>query len=217
MVHLEATMSIQSDAETESPKRQAIISAAGELFVAHGYGAVSMDAVARAAGVSKATLYAHFASKDLLFASIISQACRESVAVADILPDPSADIGDELSALGGRILRFLLQDRALAIHRVVIGESIRFPELGRAFYDNGPAVLRRVFGAWIARQNAAGRLDVPEPERAADLFCGMLRTGLYLRASLGIAPSPGEAEIDATVAGAVTMFLRAYGNGREAA
>jgi TetR/AcrR family transcriptional regulator, mexJK operon transcriptional repressor len=206
----------QPDGETESPKRQAIIAAAGELFVAQGYGAVSMDAVARAAGVSKATLYAHFESKDLLFASIINQACRESVAVGDLLPDPSANIADELTALGSRILRFLLQERALAIHRVVIGESIRFPELGRAFYDNGPAVLRRVFGGWIARQNAAGRLEVAEPEQAADLFCGMLRTGLYLRASLGIAPCPTDAEIDATVAGAVVMFLRAYGSGREA-
>ena len=57
--------------ETESPKRRAILNAATELFAARGYGAVSMDAIARAADVSKATLYAHFESKDRLFATIV--------------------------------------------------------------------------------------------------------------------------------------------------
>jgi TetR/AcrR family transcriptional repressor of mexJK operon len=106
-------------------------------------------------------------------------------------------------------LRFLLEDRALAIHRVVISESVRFPELGRAFYDNGPGVFRRVFGNWLAEQTAAGRLAVAEPDLAADQFIGLLRGGLYLRATLGLA-TPSDAEIDAAVGSAVAAFVRAY-------
>ena len=56
-----------------SPKRRQIVAAAESLFLAHGYGAVSMDAIAKRAGVSKATLYAHFASKDALFAGIMAE------------------------------------------------------------------------------------------------------------------------------------------------
>lgn len=196
--------------DSELPKRQLVLDAAAELFMGQGYGAVSMDGIARAAGVSKATLYAYFSSKDQLFATIIGEACRQNIAVANMLPGNETDVRAALTAFAGNTLRFLLEDRALAIHRVVISESLRFPELGRAFYDNGPGVFRRVFGEWLAGQTAAGRLAVRDPPLAADQFIGLLRGGLYLRATLGLAPPPAEAEIDATVAAAVETFVRAY-------
>jgi TetR/AcrR family transcriptional regulator, mexJK operon transcriptional repressor len=196
--------------DSESPKRQLVLDAAADLFMAQGYGAVSMDAIARAAGVSKATLYAYFTSKDQLFATIIGEACRQNIAVVDYLPDNEADIRSALTSFAGNTLRFLMQDRALAIHRVVISESVRFPELGRAFYDNGPGMFRGVFGDWLARQTAAGRLAVRDPALAADQFIGLLRGGLYLRATLGLTPPPTEAEIDATVEAAADTFLKAY-------
>jgi TetR/AcrR family transcriptional repressor of mexJK operon len=177
--------------------------------MAQGYGAVSMDAVARAAGVSKATLYAYFSSKDQLFATIVSEACRRNIAVANFLPGSEDDLPAALTSFAGHTLRFLLEERALAIHRVVISESVRFPELGRAFYDNGPGVFRQVFGNWLAEQTVAGRLTVAEPDLAADQFIGLLRGGLYLRATLGLA-TPSEAEIDAAVGSAVAAFVRAY-------
>lgn len=202
-------MSASQD-DSESPKRRAMLRAAGELFIARGYGAVSMDAIAREAGVSKATLYAHFASKDRLFATIINEACRQNFVVGDFLPADAPDLAAALTALGQRMLRFLLEDRALAISRVVTAESMRFPELGRAFYQNGPEVFRRAFGQWLVTQAAAGRLSVPDPAIAADQFVGMLRgTGVYMRASLGLPPPPTDAEIDATVAAAVATLLRA--------
>ena len=203
-----ATAELRPD--SESPKRQLVLDAAAELFMAQGYGAVSMDAIARAAGVSKATLYAHFSSKEQLFARIIGDACRQKIAVAEFLPADTLDVQAALVAVGGRILRFLLEDRALAIHRVVISESLRFPELGRAFFDNGPALFRQTFGEWLKAQTAAGRLLVADTDMAADQFIGLLRNGLYLRATLGLA-HPSEAEIDAVVTSAVEVFLRAYG------
>lgn len=196
-------------AESESPKRQLVLDAATSLFMAQGYGAVSMDAIARAAGVSKATLYAYFNSKDQLFATIICEACQQNIAATDLLPGSGTDLREALLGLAGRLLRFLLEDRALAIHRVVIAESMRFPELGRAFYDNGPGLFRRVFGEWLAGQAATGGLRVAEPAMAAEHFIGLLRGGIYLRATLGLA-TPTDAEIDTAVTAAVDAFLRAY-------
>ena len=201
------------DAVTESPKRTAIVAAARELFVTQGYGAVSMDAVARAAAVSKATLYAHFESKDALFASIIGQACRDNIVFDGRLPECGTDVATDLTLIGRRILRFFLEPRTLAIYRVVIAESGRFPELGRAFYEAGPAVLTGVFAEWLAAHVAAGRLALPDPEAAAGQFLGLLRTGLYMRATLGLTPAPDDAAVDATVASAVDLFVRAYGRG----
>jgi TetR/AcrR family transcriptional repressor of mexJK operon len=204
---MSATSAVRTD--SESPKRQAVLDAAAALFMAQGYEAVSMDAVARTAGVSKATLYAYFSSKDQLFATIIGEACREKIAAGALLPSDVTDLRAALTAFGGRLLRFFLEERALAIHRVVISESIRFPELGRAFYDNGPAALHRTFGDWLSEQTVAGRLAVPDPIMAAEQFVSMLRTCLFLRASLGLTP-PTDAEIDATVAAAVSTFLKAF-------
>ncbi len=194
--------------ETKSPKRRAILNAATELFAARGYGAVSMDAIARSADVSKATLYAHFESKDQLFATIVQVACLENIMPAEDLPDGGTDDADALRAIGSRILRFFLLERSLAIHRLVIAESVRFPELGRAFYDNGPVAGRKRLAAWMAGRPS---LHVPEPELAAEQFLGLLRSGLYLRATLGLAPEPTEPAIEAVVAAAVRTFLRAFG------
>jgi TetR/AcrR family transcriptional repressor of mexJK operon len=207
---MSATAELRPD--SESPKRQLVLDAATSLFMAQGYGAVSMDAIARAAGVSKATLYAYFSSKDRLFATIIGEACRQNITATNFLPGGETDMQEGLTTFAGNTLRFLLEERSLAIHRVVISESLRFPELGRAFYDNGPGVFRRAFGDWLAEQTAAGRLAVASPALAADQFIGLLRGGLYLRATLGLTP-PTEAEVDDTVASAVAVFVRAYAPG----
>ena len=197
-------------ADADSPKHQQILDAAADLFIVHGYGAVSMDAIARAAGVSKATLYSHFGSKDQLFATIIREACQSNFTVKEFLPE-DGEVRAALTRLGGRMLGFLLEDRALAIHRVVISESLRFPELGRAFFESGPKTFIRVFGDWLAAQAHAGRLRLDDPARAADQFVGLLKCGTWTRAALGVPPPPDQAEIDATVSAAVETFMRAYG------
>jgi TetR/AcrR family transcriptional regulator, mexJK operon transcriptional repressor len=194
--------------DPDSPKHRAILNAATELFVARGYGAVSMDAIAREADVSKATLYAHFASKDRLFATIVQVACLENIIPADDLPNGGTTEEEALRTIGGRILRFFLRDRSLAIHRLVMAESVRFPELGHAFHENGPVASRKRLAEWMA---ARPGLLVPEPETAAEQFLGLLRTGVYLRATLGLPPQPDEQAISAVVTAAVRTFLRAYG------
>lgn len=199
--------------ESDSPKRVAIVDAATELFAARGYGAVSMDAIARAADVSKATLYAHFESKDRLFATIVEGACRENIMPGANPLDEAADAETALTAVGGRILRFFLGARSMAIYRLVVAESARFPELGRAFYDHGPVIGRARLAAWLSGLEG---LSIPDPGRAADQFLGLLRTGLYLRATLGLVAAPDEAEIDAAVRAAVETFLRAFGSRNDA-
>ncbi len=193
-----------------SPKRRQMMEAAADLFIARGYEAVSMDAIARAANVSKATLYAHFASKDQLFATIVGDACRQKLEVSS-LPDAPSDLRAALVTVGRGLLNFLMQPRTLAIHRVVIAEASRFPELGEAFYANGPAVSHQRMAQWMRAQHAAGRIDAPDPVLAAEQFMALLRTSLFLRATLGLHPAPTEAEIEATVEAGVETFLRAYG------
>ena len=203
-----ATPTAQADG---SPKRQAIIEAATRLFMAQGYGPVSMDAIARAANVSKATLYAHFASKDRLFATIVGGRCTQVAFDNAPFPDDGVDMRQVLTGIGRRLLGFLLAPETQAILRMAIVESARFPELGTAFLDSGPKMFITRLAAWIAAEHDAGRLDAPDPVVAADQFGALLRPLMFLRAMLAVAPAPDEAEIMATVDAAVGTFLRAYG------
>ncbi len=194
-----------------SPKRRQIVDAAVALFMAHGYGSVSMDAIARSAGVSKATLYAYFTSKDQLFATIIGDACRESTEDPGTFPAEIDDIAAALIAIGDRILHFLLQERKLAIYRMTVAEAARFPELGLAFMVNGPQKFVDRLADWMARQTEAGHFATDDPHLAAEQFLALLRTTMYLRATLVQGAPPTEPEIEATVKAAVATFLRAFG------
>lgn len=200
--------------EIDSPKRVQMLCAARELFLSQGYGAVSMDAVARAAGVSKATLYAHFSSKDQLFATIIGDACRGNIAAESFLPalaiNTSDDLRSALIGLGQRMIRFFLEPDSLAIHQIVIAESSRFPELGQAFFDNGPVRLRQSLAGWLTLQAQAGWLAVPDPLTAAEQFVSLVRGGFYMRASLNLPLDPSRPGPDEAVVDSVDMFLRAY-------
>ena len=134
-----------TDEQTANPKVRQIVEAAARLFMADGYGATSMDAIAREAGVSKATLYAHFTDKASLFAAIISSECERK---AQILWDDANDRDDVqgmLERMARAAIRFGTEAETLAIYRIVVGETGRFPELGRIFYETGPRrVLSRL-------------------------------------------------------------------------
>jgi TetR/AcrR family transcriptional repressor of mexJK operon len=208
---------IETRADSESPKRHAVLEAAATLFMAQGYGAVSMDAVAREAGVSKATLYAHFTSKDQLFATIIGEACRSKIAAADVLEhaeiSTTTDIGEALRTFGVRMARFLMEPMTQAIYRVVVAECVRFPELGVAFYESGPAHFLRFFSDWIGLQMRAGRLRDADPAVAAEQFIALIRGAIYIRTSIGLPALQEHAAVETHVADAVDTFMRAFGPG----
>ncbi|HEY7688223.1 MAG TPA: TetR/AcrR family transcriptional regulator [Dongiaceae bacterium] len=199
-----------SDEETANPKVLQIVEAAGRLFMADGYGATSMDAIAREAGVSKATLYAHFTDKAALFAAIIKRECERK---AQILWDDSADRSDVRAVLDGvarAAIRFGTEAETLAIYRIVVGETGRFPELGRVFYETGPRRVLNRLAEYLGECSARGLLDVPEPRLAAEQFVGMVRGAHYLRRLLRIDEEPEAPDPDRIIGSAVQVFLRAY-------
>jgi len=197
-------------ADAPSRKEQQILSAAGALFMAQGYGATSMDAIAREAGVSKATLYARFRNKEDLFGAIIAAACRRH---AESLSGPEighTNVGAALRRMARDFLTHVLSPQAAAIYRIVIAEGPRFPELGRIFYDSGPRLTLDRLTSYLGRAGERGLLRIAEPRVAAEQFAGMLKGDLHLRHLLGLAEAPKAAELDAVVDKAVGAFLRAY-------
>ncbi|MGY4802080.1 TetR/AcrR family transcriptional regulator [Teichococcus aerofrigidensis] len=208
------TLPASAAATDTSPKRRAILEAAAGLFLAEGFGAVSMDGIARAAQVSKATLYAHFAGKDALFAEIVAGNCARMRGVLEVLFS-SHELGLEeaLTELGTQWLRFLLQPRVRALHRMVIAEAPRFPELARSFYAEGPRGMCLWLAGWLAEEQRRGQLHAAaSPALAAEQFLSLLRGDLFLRATLGLSGPAGEEEVALLARQAARAIVRLHGD-----
>lgn len=202
-------------AKTLPAKARTIIGAAGDVFREHGYGAASVEAIARKAGVSKATIYAHFSGKDTLFAAVIDQERQEHTLDEKMLEDQDLAVEQSLERLARNFLDLMLSPRALAIYRVVVAETSRFPELGQLFYRSGPAVHAKRVAHLLERYREAGTLDIDDLDTAATNFISMVRGDMHLRCLFAPDRSPDEAERKKRVRNAVDIFLRAYGAARE--
>ncbi|MBP7003216.1 TetR/AcrR family transcriptional regulator [Amaricoccus sp.] len=184
-----------------------VLAGAREVILAHGFQAASVDDIARAAGVSKATLYRYFPDKAALFAAVMSGDCAwrreipvetEERALTAILADFARWTTEQAFSAEGQ-----------NAFRAALAESERFPALGEEFY-------RKVDGArrWLApvieAAAARGEIEVDDPDLAARRFLSLCRGDLFLRRLFCGAGAACEARIEQHVAEAVEGFLRIY-------
>lgn len=206
-------------------KRAQIIEAASKLFMKSGYGAVSMDAIAARANVSKRTVYGHFADKATLFIAIMDGYCA-GIAGNKVLEDKDdgrVDLDDDialglpdrtprtvLNAFCNRFMRILMTKEAIRLFRIILSEAERFPELAQSFNENGPKPLIRRLSTYLAEQSELGILSIPDPERAAWQLIGMIKEPCHLTMALGLDGAPTEEDVIQNVAFSVDLFIQAY-------
>jgi AcrR family transcriptional regulator len=191
-------------------RRESILAIARDVFMEVGYAAASMSVIAARVGGSKGTLYNYFRSKSELFCAVIRNDCEQNQAAFFNLASSHTDVADAFTALGRAFVRLMLSDDVIAIHRIVVAEGARFPEIGEAHYEAGPRRGKDLVMALLAKAERDGQLSIPNPERAAHQIMDLMLSGLYQRRLWGIEPHPTETEIDANVDAAVALFLKAY-------
>jgi TetR/AcrR family transcriptional repressor of mexJK operon len=197
-------------AAASARKHAAILAAAREVFLEVGYGAASMDEIARRANVAKQTIYNHFASKDSLFGEIITRLCDDLLRPLSA-PEPRARAPETaLAALAAEVMALMLQPSSLALHRLLVSEAPRFPELGATAYRTGAERPIEELASYLDVQTRLGTLEVPQPRLAAEQFFGMLVGNIQLRALLGVEARPSERAIDAAIREAVQTFFARY-------
>jgi AcrR family transcriptional regulator len=192
-------------------KFQQVIDGARTVFVAHGYERASMDEIAREAGVSKATVYSYFPDKRLLFTEMYQ---AEMLRLADSVVELSDfDIAPAraMYVAGQRMLEYLTSDFALAMYRICVAETPRFPEIGQAFYDGGPELGRARFGTYLREATARGLLRVDDIDLAADQFFQLCQTTICDRMICGVQYKFSAAEKARVLDGAVATFMARYG------
>src|SRR6202453_5366221 len=130
---------VRANGDEESAKRRQIIDGARAVFLAKGFDAASMNDIARAAGVSKGTLYVDFKHKEELFEAIVEQECdAQAEGIFDLDPNDH-DVEAVLKRLGVAYVKFLCRPEKAQAIRTVIAIAERMPEVGRKFYESGPA------------------------------------------------------------------------------
>jgi len=204
-------MSMPGMREETVGKAALVLGAARRAFLASGFGVVSMDAIAREAGVSKATVYAHFGSKEELFGAVVADVAEQRFGGFSALELDPEDVEASLETIARRFLDLVLSPEAVAVNRIIIGEVARFPALGNVFWQAGPERNRLQIEEFLRRAAKARSLAIDDPRLAAEQFASLVRGEVHLRCLFGLDGPRTDDALTEIVTSAVATFLRAFG------
>jgi AcrR family transcriptional regulator len=188
-----------------------VLEGARQIFLSDGFEGASVDDIARAAGVSKATLYSYFPDKRLLFMEVAQTECARMAEHALDLIDQSQPPRQVLTVAASQIVSLMLSDFSQRIFRICVAESDRFPELGQSFYASGPEMGKKRISDYLRQSVERGELQIDDLMMAAEQFSELCKVKLWTRAVFGIQTEFTQAEIDEVVGHAVDMFMARYG------
>jgi TetR/AcrR family transcriptional repressor of mexJK operon len=177
-----------------------VLDGAREIFMSDGFEGASVDDIARAAGVSKATLYSYFPDKRFLFMEVAKSECIRQAEAAVETIDMSLPVGTVLTEAAWQMVNF----------RLCVAESDRFPELGREFYESGPALVRDRLIAFMKVGISRNELEIDDLPLAADQFSELCKADLFPRLIFSMDTSFDDTQKKRIVVGAVDTFLARY-------
>jgi len=196
--------------EEDSSKRRQILDGAHRVFMELGFDGASMGEIARAAGVSKGTLYVYFADKYRLFEAIVEAECLEHGQVTFDF-DFDRDAATTLEEFGKAFILMLCRPGGGSATRTVMAIAERMPDVGRRFYENVIAYSIERLGSYLEVRTRAGELAIDNFPLAATQFMELCKASLFLPFIFQAAPAPSSERIAEVIASATRMFLAAYG------
>lgn len=217
-----------------SERRQAILDAAKAVIEEVGYEQATMAQISARVGGSKATLYSYFHSKEALFLELVHQAANQHIdqvlplihpcldkglpkSVEDILSvlDPAADIAETLQSFGELVLGTFYSLKMLSTRRMIIAAANR-SDIGKLYYEQGPAKAFKIVQAYFAAAMDAGSIRRADPRVVEAHWRGLVSSEVLDSGLFNARPDLEHAEIRAIVSRAVEVFMRAYGPERSA-
>ena len=199
-----------STASPKGRKYEDVLGGAREIFLRDGFEGASVDDIARAAGVSKATLYSYFSDKRELFREVTRVECERMAETTLARIDFNAHPREVFTTAAHSLTRFLLSNFSLQMFRTCVAEAARFPELGQAFYQNGPEMGRARMVVYLKLAIERGQLHDVDPDMIAEQFSELCRARLWSRAIFGVQTSFSEVEIDEVANHAVETVLARF-------
>jgi AcrR family transcriptional regulator len=195
--------------DEDSAKRHQIMDGARRVFMDLGFDGASMNEIARAAGVSKGTLYVYFNDKNSLFEAIVEKECLDQGRIAFNL-DPGRDAETTLLDFGRAYIEVVCRPDGGSTVRTVMAIAERMPDVGRRFYENVIALTIRRLATYLVARVKAGELAIDNCELAAAQFMMMSQATLFQPYIFQVKPTPTVAQIKTVVESATQTFLARY-------
>lgn len=139
-------------------KRSQILTAASELFSEYGY-KINMDQIAKAANVSKQTVYSHFKNKDVLFETCMQTKCAERELSPDAF-DMNATLEDELVKFGVKFQDLLLDEQSRQTFQNAVSQSSTHPEIASIYLETGPQKTTKLLADYLQAKIDTGDLTL---------------------------------------------------------
>ncbi|HEY0218478.1 MAG TPA: TetR/AcrR family transcriptional regulator [Afipia sp.] len=196
-------------ADEDSAKRRQILAGARQVFLDLGFDGASMGEIAKAAGVSKGTLYVYFTDKHTLFEAMCECEMRGQ-GIEKLSINPDDDVASVLRKFGQGYMEVLCRPQGGSTIRTIMAIAERMPELGRRYYHNVPANWIGKLVGYLNTQTTAGHLKIGNPELAASQFLMSCQATLFLPFIMQVTPPPSSERIAEVVESAMRMFLAAY-------
>lgn len=191
-------------------KRADIVKAAINEFLEKGFQATSMDALSARAGVSKRTVYNHFANKEELFQEIVRQLFNYCMEMTSISYQSHQSLESQLREFAENELQLLRSERFRDLAKVMMSESIRSPQLAAQVLEQLDQQAKNL-DAWIADAISDDKLRRVEPSYAAGQFVALIKANAFWPQLLTGQPFPDTEQCQIIVDDAVNMFLAYYG------
>ena len=147
-----------------------------------GFTNTSMDLVAKAASVSKQTVYSHFNNKDDLYTAVIDAKCKEYRLDASRLDTCDAPLGDVLHEIAHQTISLLQDPDVIAMYTVVIGEAKNNPHVAELFYRAGPQQSVQTVAGIIAKVKP--ELSQLQAMSVATDFFNLIKADFHMRSML---------------------------------
>lgn len=194
---------------TEALERvQRMLDVTGRMLRERAYHEITLDAILKESGGSKATLRKYFGNKAGLFGVLLRDEARKCIAEADeaARDQPTADAA--LRAFAMVVLKFFCRPDAVEVYRAAVAEVRRTPEFAERFYYGGYRTFIDALAALLEKWHEQGVLELSDASSDAERFLVMLRSGPHDRALLGVSDTPTDLEIDEHVKLCTNLFLR---------
>lgn len=188
----------------------AILETAGRLLMLHGLQGVTMAQIAKAADVSKLTVYNHFGSKGQLFQSVLRHECEKHIGQPLFGQLAGENPRAELSQIGRAFIDIFYSPGATALYRIAIAEGTKNQEVSQLYYEAAPRRVLDHFKSYLGRLELTGQFKFCDLEEAADLFFVLLLGDSHMRVLLGLQERPTESKLKSLMDRSVEIFIQRY-------
>ena len=195
--------------DEDSSKRRQIVDGARKVFMDLGFDGASMGEIARAAGVSKGTLYVYFADKSRLFEAIVEEEAL-GYGQVEFNFDPARDVPTTLREFGDTYIALLCRPGGGSAIRTVMAIAERMPDVGRRYYERVLENTINRLAAYLDARVNVGEMRIDDCHLAASQFMLMCQASLFLPFIFQAAPPPTPERVQVVIDSATRMFLAAY-------